>query len=81
MKLYLIEQTKVSGYDTYDSAVVVANSNEEARNIHPSGDDGKWSESSIFPPWCKPEDVIVTCIGVAAEGAERGVICASYNAG
>ena len=37
MKLYLISQTLVEGYDTYDSAVVSAESPEDARTIHPSG--------------------------------------------
>jgi hypothetical protein len=47
MKLYLITQGLVDGYDTYDSAVVVAESEYEAKRIHPSGfathiKDGKW---------------------------------------
>ena len=37
MKMYLISQTLVEGYDTYDSAVVSAESPEDARTIHPSG--------------------------------------------
>ena len=36
MKLYLIGQNINCGYDTYDSAVVIATSEEEARRIHPS---------------------------------------------
>lgn len=47
MKLFLISQNKVSGYDTYDSAVVAAESESDARNIHPNGyvthvTNGKW---------------------------------------
>lgn len=37
MKLYLISQNVESGYDTYDSAVVVAPNGEVAKSIHPSG--------------------------------------------
>jgi hypothetical protein len=36
MNLYLISQNKVSGYDTYDSAVVSAESEADARAICPS---------------------------------------------
>ena len=35
MKLFLLSQDYVSGYDTYDSAVVAAESESDARNIHP----------------------------------------------
>lgn len=36
MNLYKIEQDLIDDYDTYDSAVVVAESEDEARKIHPS---------------------------------------------
>lgn len=34
MKIYKVTQDAVYGYDTYDSFVVVAPNEEEARNIH-----------------------------------------------
>lgn len=37
MKLYLISQEENNGYDTYDSAVVAAASEAEAKRIDPSG--------------------------------------------
>ena len=37
MKIYLLSQDVVNGYDTYDSAVVIAENEDEARKIHPSG--------------------------------------------
>ena len=37
MKLWLISQNVNCGWDTYDSAVVAADTEEEARNIYPSG--------------------------------------------
>lgn len=40
-KLYKISQTKNDDYDTYDSAVVVAESKGAARLIHPSNRSGK----------------------------------------
>lgn len=47
MKLYLLSQDINDGWDTYDSCVVCAKSEEEARLIHPSEfvthcDDKNW---------------------------------------
>lgn len=47
MNLYLISQYDNMGYDTYDSAVVVAKNEQEAREVHPSElvthvSNGKW---------------------------------------
>ena len=47
MNLYLISQDVNNGYDTYDSAVVAAETEQEARETHPSMfvthiTDGKW---------------------------------------
>ena len=47
MNIYLLEQDLVDGYDTYDSAVVIAESEEKARDIHPAYHDsyianGEW---------------------------------------
>jgi len=39
MKLWLISQRVNNGYDTYDSAVVVAETGEYAKKIHPSSGD------------------------------------------
>jgi hypothetical protein len=58
-------------YDTYDSAIVAADSEEEARNM-PVGD--KYS-------WCEPKDVQVEYIGEAKDGTEKGIILSSFNAG
>lgn len=47
MNLYLLSQEINNGYDSYDSFVVAAESEEEARKIHPSeyvthSTDEKW---------------------------------------
>jgi len=46
MKLYLISQDQNNGYGTYDSAVVAAESRQDAMTIYPSQPthvtDGKW---------------------------------------
>lgn len=76
MKLWLISQAVNGGYDTYDAAVVAAETEEEARSIHPhatSWDSSVWAHN--------PEDVVVDYIGTAAKGTKKGVILASFNAG
>jgi hypothetical protein len=81
MNIYKIKQYENNRYDTYDSAVVVAESEEDAKRIHPDGRskwvDGAWK---IFNPdigpygsyfehgsvaWTDPKMVKVTLIGVA----------------
>lgn len=76
MKLYLISQGHNQGYDTYDSAVVAAESEEDAKLIRPGG-----GPRSGYDGWCDPEYVECVYLGEAKEGSESGVICASYNAG
>ena len=81
MNLYKISQTENDDYDTYDSAVVAAETEDDARMITP--DAGQWGkDSSHWCNWCSsPELVTVELIGVAKPFTEAGVICASYNAG
>ena len=77
INLYLISQDENQGYDTYDSAVVAAESEDAARQIHPS--DG-WD--CAFGTWCKtPEAVTVVFIGTAAPHVLPGIVVSSFNAG
>jgi hypothetical protein len=77
MKLYRISQTSNRGYDTYDSAIVCAKSEDEARHTHPGAG---WGELSAT--WCNsPDQVTVELIGTAAPGTRQGVVLASFNAG
>ena len=79
MKLWLISQTETQGYDVYDSAVVAAESAEEASHLHP-GEYTTWDDN--YPSWAtKPENVKVELIGDAAPDVTKGVVCASFNAG
>jgi hypothetical protein len=75
MKLYLLSQGENNGYDTYDSMVVAAESEDAARQMHPGNEWGwnVWANS--------PEQVDVEYLGEAAPESEAGVICASFNAG
>lgn len=76
MNLYLISQTDNDDYDTYDAAVVAANSEEDARNTHPDG-----TSSLAGYTWTARENVSVKLIGRAKGGTIAGVILASFNSG
>ena len=80
MNLYLISQDVNNNYDTYDSAVVQAKSEEEARKIYPGRKNGLLPDYITYD-WANPKNVKVQIIGSAAPGIEDVVICASYNAG
>ena len=96
MNIYKIEQKEVRGYDTYDSAVVCCDCEDQARDMNPRR---QW-DMSLKPPgyvseridwrlqeegyteWAtKRENVKVTLLGKAEPGTPFGVICASFNAG
>lgn len=86
MNLYLIRQDANDGYGIYRSAVVCANSTEEARSMSPaSGEPIDWAGQSRWDAdqWVsRPDDVIVELIGQAvAQCAHRHVVCACYVEG
>lgn len=58
-------------YDMYDSAIVCAENEEEARN----------TKFDDIDSWVKPEDVHVEEIGIAKDNIKKGIILASFNAG
>lgn len=82
MKLYLITQRERTGYDTYDSAVVCAESELDARNTHAHG-----IPSETYNPWesdmwaSSPDNVTAELIGEASPSVEKGIVLASFNAG
>ena len=79
MNLYLLTQNEEFGYDTYDSVVVAAKTETDAKSIHPSGDDAWGYWSGCWPK--SPENVDAKLIGYAVEGTPEGVILSSFNAG
>ena len=81
MKIYLLSQNQYSSYDTYDSCVVCAESEEDAKTIHPDGSN--FSEKDDWMHcWANSlEDIRCQEIGIANDKQIRGVICASFNAG
>ena len=78
MNLYLLKQDENKGYETHDSCVVAASTEEIAKTITPSY-IGNWDEWSSWAS--SPSNVSARLIGVAAENIEEGVVIASYNAG
>ena len=74
-------------YDEYDSFVVAAFTEGEARRLHPDGSIWNatpfWGDNALISSWpIKPEDVTVKLIGIADQSLTPGaVLIASYNAG
>lgn len=91
MNIYLLSQSKNTGYDTWDSCVVIAKDEEEARMTHPYykffNDDpydeyNNWDGiNGNYGGWCNAKYVAVELIGTAVDGMERQVVCSSFNAG
>jgi hypothetical protein len=84
MRLYLLTRPvdRSVSYEEYESAVVAAENEEDARNIHPAEDKNypeydSWKEDKWS--WIEKEDIVVKEIGVANESIERGVILSSYT--
>uniref|UniRef100_A0A6M3LX54 Uncharacterized protein n=1 Tax=viral metagenome TaxID=1070528 RepID=A0A6M3LX54_9ZZZZ len=82
MKIWLISQSVNGGYGTYDSAVVVAESEEEAKIINPGGRKKNRNGDrrvNRFKSWCHRKDVTAKLLGEAIKGVKKGVVCASYH--
>ena len=87
--LYLVKRTDKVTWDEYDSFVVCAESEDEARRVYPSGemffeDDMSERNKRCFKSgWTdKIETLEVICVGLASVSLKNHqVICASYNAG
>ncbi len=79
MKLFLLTQEQVRGYDTYNSCVVCAKNEDKARLVRPSR---TWEDSTPYPSWAtNPSKVNVKYIGDAEPSMKEGVVLASFNAG
>jgi hypothetical protein len=82
MNLFKIWQTVNQTYDTYDSAIVCAETAEEARWIYPGEYVEKWDgKDDGRGCWCNVEDVQEEIIGDARDEIKKGVVLASFNAG
>ena len=89
IKLYLVRRTDEIRWDEYDSFVVCAESEDEARRVHPSGEgffgENLMDDSRNYFKWTwtdKIDTLNVTCIGIANLSLKNHqIICSSYNAG
>jgi len=88
MNLYLIQQEVNCGYDTFDSAVVAAENEDDARSISPSFETLDYGKNKLEPctsfyhDWVFDSDkdrVKVTFLGTTE--LERCCVCSSFNAG
>lgn len=82
MNIYLISRKDHADWDTYDSAVVFALTEEQARQTHPDPNVKVIDWGGKLGTWAyTPDQVTVEYLGIAKEGTEAGVACASFNAG
>lgn len=84
LKIWLVSQNENNGYDTFSAMVVAAETEDEARRIHPlmswfEREDPWKDEHSLWAS--KPENVTVKLIGTAELDAEKGIILASFHPG
>lgn len=83
MKVYLLSQNENRDYNTFGSMVVVAESEETARNIHPLQLVRETVDWGFDCSWVSdPSLVKVKCIGEADKSFKvPTVVCTSFNAG
>lgn len=95
MKLWLLEQSVANDYDTFDSCIVAAETEQQAQETSPcqyhelvNGRfmhrqySGALVEDTPYPAWAlDPKDVTVRLIGEADSNVPAGVVLTSYNAG
>jgi hypothetical protein len=84
--IYFVYQNEVTGWDSYDSMVVVAPDEETAKRIDPSiayetfMTEDRWNNN--YGSWAtSPDNVYVKYLGEADGGQEVGLVLSSFNAG
>jgi hypothetical protein len=63
MNIYLLTRKTDSFYDCYESCVVIAEGEEEARKISPDGSKNTRTSSETFDSWAAPKDIEVEFVG------------------
>jgi hypothetical protein len=91
LNIYLLQRQDLHHYGEYDSCVVVAETEEKAKQIHPTAGDlysnredrmNSWNNSSFMTSWVDIDKINVALIGKADPSQkENTVICSSFNAG
>ena len=83
MYLYLLTKEEDIP-NTFDSCIVAAETEEDAKHIHPDGDWPRrdwWEDKDTLSFWTHPNNVITKWIGIPNIDILRGVVLSSYNAG
>jgi hypothetical protein len=81
VKLFLIEQSENSDYETYDAAVVIAENEEEARNMNPATGEKMTKQEWADSFWCfSSQNVRVTYLGESVDN-KKGLVCTSFSTG
>ena len=93
MYIYKMWQDVNNDWDTYDSAVVVADNIQDAKVMHPDNDliwkNGLWVSKDTGNDygtgtwtWCDIDDVNIEILGIADDKYNMPcVVVASFNAG
>lgn len=85
MNLYLLMQDQIVDYDTYDSIIVCAENETDAKRIGPNGEIiPEIDPENISPDYWATSAEHVDCkfIGIAANDIPKNsVVLASFNAG
>jgi hypothetical protein len=82
LHIFLLNQNTNNKYDTYESAVVIAKNEEEARLIHPDGNIFTFKREWDMRSWVSPDQVKVQLVGVAGHNWQEGdVVIANYHSG
>jgi len=85
INIYLLTQSDNTGYDTYDSMIVQAKNEKEARIIHPNdtlNNNYNWALDYNYNDWTnKPENVKVKLIGKTIKSTKTKILLTSFNAG
>ena len=75
MKLWILSRTDDVDYDQYDSFVILANDETEARQLAEAHGE-VWRKKGV---WLNPD--MCTCELLTRKGKQAKVILGSYNAG
>lgn len=84
LNIYHLTRKDDGGYDTYGDCIVIAETEETARAVHPGSND--WDTDAYGDiwindeTWVKKQEVIVRLIGAATAGIRPGIICARFFA-
>ena len=69
-------------YDDYDSAIVIAENEDQARMTNPRNGEMLDPENFGIYGWAESPDLVtVELVGIALPDAQPGLILSSYNAG